>query len=112
MKWYEHDFELEFELSTNSFIDKSDPFGLIHSDPEPIKFYTFEKVTMFKAARLYWRFNEWNPYKKEKRFSMPITFTLSDIAKTYEREAYTLMAALSDFGGFNDGIILFPAIFM
>ena len=44
--------------------------------------------------------------------SNPVIFSLSDVSKTYEREVYTFMEALGDFGGFNDGIILFPAIFM
>ena len=42
----------------------------------------------------------------------PIVFYLSDLQKTYEREVYTFMEALSDFGGFNDGVIIIPAIFM
>lgn len=37
---------------------------------------------------------------------------LSGIKKTYEREVYTIMELLSDFGGFNDGIILIPAVLM
>ena len=39
-------------------------------------------------------------------------FSLSDIETVYEREVYSFMAALGDFGGFNDGIILIPAIIM
>ena len=29
-----------------------------------------------------------------------------------ERSAYSFMALMSDFGGFNDGIAIFPAILM
>ena len=39
-------------------------------------------------------------------------FALSDIEKTFEREVYTFMAVLGDFGGFNDGIVFIPAILM
>ena len=37
---------------------------------------------------------------------------LADKVRTSERESYTFMALLSDFGGFNDGIVLLPAILM
>ena len=40
------------------------------------------------------------------------TFVLSDIEKKFEREVYTFMAVLGDFGGFNDGIVFIPAILM
>ena len=39
-------------------------------------------------------------------------FVMSDIEKTFEREVYTFMAVLGDFGGFNDGIVFIPAILM
>ena len=39
-------------------------------------------------------------------------FHLADTSRTYEREVYSFMQALGDFGGFNDGIMLFPAILM
>ena len=39
-------------------------------------------------------------------------FSLNNFSATHEREVYTVMDALGDFGGFNDGIILFPAIIM
>ena len=42
----------------------------------------------------------------------PTMFYLSEISKTYEREVYTFMEALGDFGGFNDGVVFIPAIFM
>ena len=37
---------------------------------------------------------------------------LSDLLRTSERESYTFFEMLSDFGGFNDGISLLPAILM
>ena len=39
-------------------------------------------------------------------------FSLSDLEKTYEREVYSFMQALGDFGGFKEGILLFPTILM
>ena len=41
---------------------------------------------------------------------MALNIELSDIEITYEREVYAMIVGLSDFGGFNDGIILLPAI--
>ena len=37
---------------------------------------------------------------------------LADVLRTSERESYTFMALLGDFGGFNDGISLLPAFIM
>ena len=37
---------------------------------------------------------------------------LADVLRTSERDSYTFMALLGDFGGFNDGISLIPAIIM
>ena len=39
-------------------------------------------------------------------------FSLSDVSKTYQRDVYTFMEALGDFGGFNDGVVIIPALFM
>ena len=39
-----------------------------------------------------------------------MTIDLSDIEITYEREVYAVIVALSDFGGFNDGVVLLPAV--
>ena len=41
-----------------------------------------------------------------------LRFKLSDVKRSYEREVYSLMTLLSDFGGFNDGVTLLPAILM
>ena len=37
---------------------------------------------------------------------------MADVKRSYEREKYTFIGLLSDFGGFNDGIVLVPAIVM
>ena len=37
---------------------------------------------------------------------------LADKEYMLERSAYSFMALMSDFGGFNDGIAIFPAILM
>ena len=39
-------------------------------------------------------------------------FRLDEVKRSYEREVYSFMTLLSDFGGFNDGVILLPAILM
>ena len=41
-----------------------------------------------------------------------LTLKLADLLRTSEREKYTFIELLSDFGGFNDGISLLPAILM
>ena len=48
----------------------------------------------------------------KEELEKPILFSLSEIEKTYEREVFSFMAALGDFGGFNDGVVLIPALFM
>ena len=95
----------QIELSVNKFEDRSDYLGLIQSEPEPYQFFNLEKVTNDLESRL-------SKYFREKKTNFPFTFVLSDIEKTYEREVYSFMAALGDFGGFNDGVILIPAILM
>ena len=39
-------------------------------------------------------------------------FKLSEINRSYERQAYTLIALLSDIGGFMDIIRLIPVLIM
>ena len=41
-----------------------------------------------------------------------LILVLADLLRTSERESYTFIELLSDFGGFNDGISLLPAILM
>ena len=47
-----------------------------------------------------------------EKFDKQMIFSLSENKMVYEREVFSFMAALGDFGGFNDGIILIPAIIM
>lgn len=37
---------------------------------------------------------------------------LSDVKKSHERRAYTLLILLGDIGGFNEAIKLLPSLFM
>ena len=41
-----------------------------------------------------------------------MTIDISDIEITYEREVYAVIVGLSDFGGFNDGLLLLPSVLM
>ena len=41
-----------------------------------------------------------------------MTLQLADKEYMLERSAYSFMTLMSDFGGFNDGIAIFPAILM
>ena len=65
-----------------------------------------EKITIGGSRRVEKYFDN-----GEGEFRLGI-FVLSDIEKTFEREVYTFMAVLGDFGGFNDGIVFIPAILM
>ena len=93
----------EIELSLNELIDRNDYFGLLHSDPDPKAFFNLELSKPSGAERI---------NKRQEMVYKPVLFSLSDVKKTYEREVYTFMEALGDFGGFNDGILLIPAILM
>ena len=75
---------------------------MIQSEPEPVKFFNVEYRESDKSER----------FESKLGLKYITTFVLSDVSKTYEREVYSFMEALGDFGGFNDGIVLFPAIFM
>ena len=43
---------------------------------------------------------------------MDIVLELSDIKRTYERQAYTFMTLIGDIGGFNSAILIFPVFLM
>ena len=93
------------ELSTNTLYNYDDHFGLIKTEPEPKTFFNIEK-NIDGGSRLLETLN-----LKRELFNWAI-FSLSDVEKTYEREVYSFMQALGDFGGFNDGIVIIPAILM
>ena len=75
---------------------------MIQNEPEPVSFFNIEyKGVLYDSY-----------YEDVLGLKFTTKFVLSDVSKTYEREVYSFMEALGDFGGFNDGIVLFPAIFM
>ena len=43
---------------------------------------------------------------------MEVILELSDIKRTYERQAYTFMTLIGDIGGFNSAIYILPAYLM
>ena len=92
-------------MSQNKLIDRNDSFGLIHSEPEPKTFFSVEQSS--KDYDDNWAVNGLGDI-----LTSAVVFYLADKSKTYEREVYTFMEMLGDFGGFNDGIMLFPAILM
>ena len=75
---------------------------MIQNEPEPVSFFNIEYKGISYSSY----------YEDVLSLKYTTTFMLSDVSKTYEREVYSFMEALGDFGGFNDGIVLFPAIFM
>ena len=96
---------MEIELSMNKLVNRDDYFGLVQVEPEPQQFLSIEKITDFQSERL-------SNSLFGDTLEHPVLFSLSDIERTYEREVYSFMAALGDFGGFNDGIVLIPVILM
>ena len=82
----------------NTFIDNNDYLGLIQAEPDSQSFFNIEKYEYFDYTF--------------DRLDSPTELYLSDLEKTYEREVYTFMEALGDFGGFNDGVLIIPAILM
>ena len=44
--------------------------------------------------------------------SFEYNFEMGTRKRSFKREAYTFLELLGDFGGFNDGIVLLPAILM
>ena len=43
---------------------------------------------------------------------MNVILELSDIKRTYVRQAYTFMSFIGNFGGFKAAILIFPALLM
>ena len=47
-----------------------------------------------------------------EKMSNSLKLQLADIERTSERRVYSLIQLMSDFGGFNDGLNILPAILM
>ena len=79
-------------------MNKDDSYGLFFSNPDP--------VTRLEM--------EGKPFISQEENSKPnsLKLLLSDVERGNERQVYQVMAMLSDFGGFNDGVLFFPAILM
>ena len=50
--------------------------------------------------------------QNEKILPNSLILHLADVERGNERHVYQIMTFLADFGGFNDGILLLPALLM
>ena len=73
--------------------------GLILNDEEPVVKLGIEGRPIFVP-------------KDDKIKPNSIKLQLADIERKSERQVYQIMALLGDFGGFNDGVLLLPALLM
>ena len=55
---------------------------------------------------------ECRPLDEQELPHTEIFIRLSDIKRSHERQVYTYMMLLGDFGGFNAAVLSIPALFM
>ena len=53
----------------------------------------------------------YDDFEKEEKLTV-CKIILGDQLRLYKRDVYNFMTALTDFGGFNDGVLLFPSVLM
>ena len=90
--------QVEVELSPRSFVNRDDFLGLIQSNPIPETRLGMEGRPLLSSSDQVWP----NSLKLQ----------LADVQRGNDRQVYSVMAFLSDFGGFNEGIMFLPAILM
>ena len=91
----------EFHLGPNEFYNHDNWLGLFTQDIEPVEFFSVEKEQVNLISDTY-SIGLGAAYEGSNQ-NMPgaaITFELSNIKRTHERSAYTLMILLGDIGGF------------
>ena len=95
---------IELEITTNEFIDKKDWFGFNDNEPEPYTFMQIENSFTSKA--------EESNMKDNIRSLNTLKIRLSEKKRTYNRNQYDIMTLLSDFGGFQDVVVIIPSLFL
>ena len=89
---------MQVELSPSEFVDINDPVQFFPSSPEPYS---------------YLQYDVHNYISKVSRGVMhSVDISLSDKFWNIERQRYSMMNVLGDFGGFNDGLVIFPSALM
>ena len=91
-------------MSPNEFTNKRDAFGLLQTVPETQNYLRLEKSenVSYVQSLEQMGINTWYALKIE----------LSDLTLIQERESYTFMTLMADFGGFNDAIVLIFTVLM
>ena len=67
-------------------------------------FLSYDEAIKYEQLEYYLKFKSVEP-----KDNLPVTelfIELSDNKYVYERHAYTFLEFLSDFGGFNDGVLM------
>ena len=84
----------------NEFEDSDDKIGFLSSEKEAFSFLSAdtspqtERITGFNYTHFDW------------------TIQLGKNKKLIQRQVYTFMTLIGDFGGFNGAVIMFPAFFL
>ena len=91
------------ELGPREFVNNDDPIGVFRFEKEEINYLGLEGNVQISESIL-------------ENFGATINgqlkLQLADIRRSNEREVYSLIVLIQDFGGFNDGVTLIPAIIM
>ena len=105
------------ELSPWKFEDKNDQVGILDLDPEIHNYLALERTTeVANLIDMNWvaeiELNERSATMATTALRASLKFQLADVMRGNERESYSFITLLSDFGGFNDGVTLLPALLM
>ena len=84
-------------FAPTEFKDNNDYLGMFNRDPEPSKFFCWERSVEHELDSNFWLVYEVVLDEKEMK---------------NERQVYTFFALLGDLGGFNGAIVVFPAYLM
>ena len=91
-------------MSKNEFVNRDDYLGLIHHEPNPKEWLFFESK---------YDTQKYDPMlSSESGLKVKATNQLGEIKPSHERQVYDMKTMLNDFGGFNDGLLLLPAVLM
>ena len=100
--------EVKIEFEPSEFSDKAGWLGLLDDAVEPERFLT-PNNSKEKSGKFS------NSNQKLEPDNLPVaqfSLTMADYRHFYERSKYTFFTLLSDFGGFNEAVMLLPAQIM
>ena len=82
--------KVTIELTQSQFKDEN----ILSSDSQKFDFLSYEQISIGSNAL----------------WGSTVTIKLSEVKRTYERSAYTLLGVLSDLGGFADLVYVMPML--